>query len=432
MISSAVHSSCHGSNRATGSVFTRSSRNMHSSGCRLTQPGTAKSIHKRAALWLAPRQPIEAMAHADAAGESALVAELLAAHHIALIVSGAGRTLVHWARTLPDDVLIAFPDVAAASAITTLLTSGGTTERTRYLGLVERALAEEPGPTEAYAEAVALIARTLALEGGVASAVETGRRAVDLTQEGLDPLADGALCAYARALFFAEDLAEARDMAMAALNHPDSDRRVPSQIHARATLALVAVQEGRLSSAQTHVDMAGQLVGRIGTSRSWLGANASAALGSLLLAEGHAAEASRELATAERFFRDDVPTIHHAWLLILIASAQTRRGHLDEAAAAARSARDMLVEIPDTGTLAAHLDAVDRDIVQARERAGAGDLVAMPSDAELAVLRLLAEDLSVREKRGTLVRVGEHRAHTQALALPQARCALPRGRNRAR
>ena len=75
------------------------------------------------------------------------MAELLAAHHLALIRSGAGRTLLRWAKTLPDDVLIDFPDVAVASAITSLLTSGGTTERTRYLGLVARALAERPGPT---------------------------------------------------------------------------------------------------------------------------------------------------------------------------------------------------------------------------------------------------------------------------------------------
>lgn len=380
------------------------------------QPGTANSIHKRAALWLAPRQPIEAMAHADAAGESALVAELLASHHLALIRSGAGRSLVHWARTLPDDVLIDFPDVAVAAAITTLLTSGGTTERTRYLGLVERALAERPGPTDAYAEAAALIAHTLALDGGVVSAVKTGRRAVDLTQEGLDPLADGALSALARALYFAGDLAEALNTAMAALNHPDTQRRVPTQIHARATLALVAVQEGRYASAQTHVDVAGELVGRIGTSRSWLGANASAARGFLLLAEGHAAEASRELATAERFFRDDVPTIHHAWLCILIASAQARRGRLDEASAAAQNARDMLAEIPDTDTLVADLDAVDSEIAVSRERAGAGDLVAMPSNAELNVLQLLAEDLSVRESADRLF-VSENTVRTHRRSL---------------
>ncbi len=381
-----------------------------------SQPGTAKGIHKRAALWLAPHQPIEAMAHADAAEEPVLVAELLATHHLALMRGGAGRTLLRWARTLPDDVLIRFPDVAVASAITTILTGGGTTERHRYLGLVEKGVAENPGPTGAYASTAALIARTLALDSGVARAMETGRRAVTLAQEGLDPLVDGAQCALARALFFAGDLEEARHTAMAALDHPDGHRRAPSQIHARTTLALVAVQQGRLSSAQTHVDMARELVGRIGTSRSWLGANSSAALGFLLLSEGHAAEASRELATAERFFRDDVPTIHRAWLLILIASAQASRGHLDEASVAAQSARDMLAEIPDAGTLVTQLDAADREIVLTRERAGAGDLVAMPSDAELSVLRLLAEDLSVRESADRLF-VSENTVRTHRRSL---------------
>ena len=62
------------------------------------------------------------------------VADLLSEHHLALIRSGAGRTLLHWARTLPDDVLSAHPEVAVASAITTLIMGAGTMERRRYAG----------------------------------------------------------------------------------------------------------------------------------------------------------------------------------------------------------------------------------------------------------------------------------------------------------
>ena len=76
----------------------------------------------------------------------------------------------------------------------------------------------------------------------------------------------------------------------------------------------------------------------------------------------------------------------------------------------------MLAEIPDTGTLATHLEAVDREIVLRRERAVAGDLVAMPSDAELAVLRLLAEDLSVRESADRLF-VSENTVRTHRRSL---------------
>ena len=105
--------------------------------------------------------------------------------------------------------------------------------------------------------------------------MDAGRRAVELTQGRLDDLSDGALTAYGRALYFAGELEEARGAALRALEHSDVTRRVPTLIHARATLAMVAVEEGRLSSAQAHADKAKELVGRIGTGRSWLGAEAA-------------------------------------------------------------------------------------------------------------------------------------------------------------
>ena len=380
------------------------------------EPGAAARIHHNAARWLAPRRPIDAMAHASAAGEPAVVAELLAEHHLSLIRSGAGRTLLRWAHTLPDDVLIAYPEVAVAAAITSLIMSGGAMERRRYLGLVERAIVQNRAPSDGYVAVAALIARTLAIEGGVAAAVDAGRRAAGMAQESFDELADGARTAYGRALYFAGDLDEARGAALLALEHPEAMRRVPTLIHAHATLALVAVEEGRLSAAQAHADKAKEFVGRIGTSRSWLGANVLAALGTVLLAQGRAAEASRELSAAEHFFRDDVPTVHHAWLLVLLARAHARRGRLDDASEAARMARDALAEIPDTGILPALADATEREIALANQRANEGEMLAVPSDAELTVLQLIAEDLTIREI-GERLFVSENTVRTHRRAL---------------
>ncbi len=155
-------------------------------------------------------------------------------------------------------------------------------------------------------ESAERIVRALSIEGGVAAAVDDGRRAVELTEAGLDELVTGALCGYARALYFAGELAEARAVALRVLEHPDLSHRVPSLIHAQATLALVAAGEERLSLARAHAEQARKAVGRLGTSRSWLGAHVSAAMGVVLAAEEELTEADRELATAERFFRDEV------------------------------------------------------------------------------------------------------------------------------
>jgi hypothetical protein len=91
----------------------------------------------------------------------------------------------------------------------------------------------------------------------------------------------------------------------------------------------VAVHRGRLASARPHAEKARSIVGGVGSSTSWLGANAAAALGSLLTAERALAEAERGLAFAEHFFRDEVATVRHAWLLVLLARVRSRRGRLD-------------------------------------------------------------------------------------------------------
>ena len=148
---------------------------------------------------------------------------------------------------------------------------------------------------------------------------------------------------------------------------------------------------------EDHAEKAKAIVGRIGTSRSWLGANASAALGSVLAAEGDLVEAERELATAERLFRDEVPTLHHAWLMVSLARVQLRRGRLDEAEATLRSAREALDDLSDSGFVPALADEVARELETAKDRASSGEMLEQPSAAELEVLRLLVTDLSKRE-----------------------------------
>ena len=113
-------------------------------------------------------------------------------------------------------------------------------------------------------------------------------------------------------------------------------------------------------------------MGRIRTSRSWLGANASAALGSVLAAEGRLDEAEHELASAERFFRDEVATQHHTWLLVLLARVRVRRGRLPEAEATLRSAREALGELIDSGPVPALADEVERELESASDHASTG------------------------------------------------------------
>jgi ATP/maltotriose-dependent transcriptional regulator MalT len=203
---------------------------------------------------------------------------------------------------------------------------------------------------------------------------------------------------------------------MRAVEHPDAERRAPGHAFARSTLALVAVDCRRLASARTHAEKARSIVGGMGASRSWLGANAAAALGSVLAAEGEFAEAERELAYAEHFFRDEVATVHHAWLLVLLARVRGRRGRLDEAEATLGLAREAMSELADSGRVSSLSAEVEHELGQARARAGSGEILEPPSEAELAVLRLLATDLSAREIGAQLfLSPNTVRSHTRAI-----------------
>jgi LuxR family maltose regulon positive regulatory protein len=127
-------------------------------------------------------------------------------------------------------------------------------------------------------------------------------------------------------------------------------------------------------------------------------------------------EAERELVYAERFFHDEVPTVHHTWLLFLLARIRCGRGRLNEAQEALHSARLELDGLVDAGRLPMLAAEVERELEEAGSRADRGEILESPSEAELAVLRLLASELSAREIGGRLfLSANTVRTHTRAI-----------------
>ncbi len=379
-------------------------------------PAAVREIHRRAARWLRARGlAVEAVAHGAAAGDHEFVADLLAEYHLLLIRSGRARTLRRWVQTLPDEYVVAHPALAVGAA-TAATMIGKAVERRRLLHLADRAKTEYPERFTAYVHAVAGMVRATAVDRDVAEAVAEGRRAVEIAQESADEVLVAALGGYARALYLAGDPDQAWAAALRAVEHPDAARRPPGHAFARSTLALVAADRGRLESARVHAEVAKSIVGRAGSSRSWLGAHASAALGCVSAAEGRLAEAERELATVERFFRDEVATVHHAWLLVVLARVRCRRGRLDAARTTLASARATIGELGDCGQVPSLADDVERELEGASSRAGNGEVLDPPSGAELAVLQLLAGDLSTRQIAGELfLSPNTIRTHTRAI-----------------
>jgi LuxR family maltose regulon positive regulatory protein len=258
--------------------------------------------------------------------------------------------------------------------------------------------------------------RAFTFDSGVEASVAEGRGAVEIAEREADEVLVASLAGLAHAQYFAGDLPAATAAAQRALAHPDAERRPTAHVLARSTLALADVDRGLLDAARAHADKARALTGAIHSSRSWLGAVAYATSGYVHAAEGKLAEAERELVFAERYFHDELSTVHHAWLLLLLARVRSRRGHLTEAGEAFRRARLELAELEDCGMLPTLASDVEQELAGASSRADCGEVLETPSEAELAVLRLLASELSAREIGGQLfLSTNTVRTHTRAI-----------------
>ncbi|HEY2258282.1 MAG TPA: LuxR C-terminal-related transcriptional regulator [Solirubrobacteraceae bacterium] len=363
-----------------------------------TKPSAAAELHRRAADWFRSRgMAPETIEHAAAAGDHDLVAQILIEDHLALIRSGRARTLLRWVRTLPAEQLVDRPELAVVAA-TAAATIGHTTiEQRRFLALADRAQAERPESVTPYVRAVAGMVRAVTVDNDVSQAIAAGLDAAEAAEASADEVLVAALAGYARALYLGGKLDEAWVAASRAVGHPDVERRPPGHAVARSTLALIAADRGWLGCARRHAERAKALVGGVGSSRTWLGANASAALGTVLAGEGDLTGAERELSYAEHFFRDEVATVHHAWLLVRLARIRVRRGRLDEAAETLHFADQEISEFANSGQVAPLAGEVQRELEDAISRASHGDVVELPSAAELRVLRSLTSELSTRE-----------------------------------
>ena len=359
----------------------------------------ASELRRRAAEWCRSQGLVEdAIEYAAAAGDAETVAELLGETHLRFIRGGRGGQFLGWLRWLTPELLIEHPLLPAAGAAAAGLLGRPEVEIQRLLAVSERSRKERPQAWSPYVEAVVELTRAEVIErGDVGAAIEHARRAIAAARAGADALSVGATATLSQALFFAGDLDASRRVALRAMERPDVPDVPDGYVAILGLLALVDAEQGRNDSAERSAREAIGFGRQRFQADSWSTSLAHLGLALACLATGRLDRAERAALRGERLRRSPQPTVGHAHALLVLAQVRVARLRLASAASDLKRASAMIEEFPDPGRLPAIAATIEQDLTTAKASVGNGRAAAIPSDAELAVLRCLATGLSRRE-----------------------------------
>jgi len=379
-----------------------------------TRPDDAAGLHRAAsASFLARGRIVEALEHAAAADDPALVAGVLAAEHVGLLRTGRLGTVLRWCDWLPDDQLVLHAEIPLAAAVAVGLSGREAGRRHRLTGIAERARSERPEAWTPYHAAALGLVRLAWIDADVGAAVALGRATVEAAR-GVSDIDVAFLACLAYALYLAGEPEDARLYCAAALDHPDAGARPHGLVVALGTSSLLAAAAGDREEALHRANRACATAAELGVDRASSGGLARVARAVALAAVGDARAAEREAVQGERLRRCPDPEAGHIHALLVLADARARSGRVSAADADLGTARKRLGAFVDAGVLPALAATVAATLE--RTRATAATAVESPTDAELAVLRLLSSELSQREIGAHLyLSVNTVKTHTRTL-----------------
>jgi LuxR family maltose regulon positive regulatory protein len=333
----------------------------------------APDLHLRAAAWLAAEGSIdEAIRHACAAGEGGRAAELVVEHWRAAFNRGELATVDRWLDELHEATVAGDPDLTLARAWVAM-DRGRAREAERWLVATT---------SEGSGEAAVLHAVLCFKLGKVTHAQHIARAALGTASPDSPLGLPVAYCILGIAGYYLGELDAAADALEEAVRRSVQGENLLARIYALGYLALVRIAQGDRDAARLSVDEALTLASGPALTEHFV--FATALLGDALLSPARD-QLEHALALARR---GAAP--------IEIAAVQLALGEYLRDPATLREARTTLAECEDPGRLPELIEEVERGLRGRRpgaRRQIAGDL----SDKELAVLRLMPSDSSLRE-----------------------------------
>ena len=368
-----------------------------------SHPELVAALHRRAAAWYRQHGLVpEAIDHAVAAADFVEATELITLHWNDVVNQGRLETVDRWLQALPPDVLLGDPHLCLARAGTSL-TLGRRDEVDRWLDAAERI--QPPGPvrpggTSVASEVAIYRAVHRYMLGDLQRAAEAARRAVDLEQAGTSPWRAMASAALGRTLFWRGDDREAVTALKEAVRWAQPPRNNLSVIGALGYLAAIHARHGDLDAAEKIARRAVRMSDEQGLAEHWVTMIGLIAWGKVLQEQARLAEAEAMLTRAVELARRGAGAVERAYSLIGLAGVRRRQGDVRGARALLEEARQAAQRCPDPGVLSGMLADSKRSLATAAAgswaRPAAG-LVEELTDRELAVLRLLPSERSLRQ-----------------------------------
>jgi LuxR family maltose regulon positive regulatory protein len=338
-----------------------------------SRPESLPDLHRRAAGWLAANGAVdEAIDHACLAGDYLLAVQLVSEQWRPAFNRGELTTVDSWLDALPEAAVADDPDLCLARAWVAM-DRGRPREAERWL-----AGARSGGSGES-----AVLHAVLCFKlGKVAHAERVARDAIAVASEDTPLGLAVAHCILGIARYFGGSLPDAAEALEQAVALSLRGQNLLARIYALGYLALVRLEQGDVEASSLHVDAAIGLAPGPPLTEHFV-------LVAALLASG-------------RLHRDE-ETLEHALALarrgaaaVEVGAVELALGELRRDPATLRAARETVASCEEPGRLPELIEAAERRLrgrQRGPRRENAGDL----SDRELAVLRLMPSDSSLRE-----------------------------------
>jgi LuxR family maltose regulon positive regulatory protein len=367
-------------------------------------PDLAPELHRRASAWHREHGTAEeAIAHATAAGDHTEAADLIARHWMPIAVRGQRQTVAAWIDVLPRQVVLGDARLCLARAWVSLIL-GAFDEVEAWVRATESGPLPgpiyHPSPTASIEASAALVRSGGAAFGGdLGRAIEHGRTALALDVDEASPTRSLSRLALAYPLYFAGELASSEELLVEALRAQPQPEFAQTHVYILALLASASLDRDDLAGAERHAAKAEVLVSERRLEEQPFVALLHVARGRLLEQRAELVGAAASFGRAVELARRGGRRLELAYALLLLARLKRRQRDYLAARSLVREADTVLAACPDPGRLRELLAKTERSVQLTAPRRRESGPASDPdlSERELAVLRVLASDLSQRE-----------------------------------